>query len=249
MRFRSTQIAFLLSADYPEYMQKKLVILLLSVVIIAPAVLVFYLTRPAVAFISAELPEGFSLSGPSLLSSSFRLSGRAGSADLVIVMPSEAVPDSSGRTVLIGRSAEEGESPDSVIVPDLSSMWKTALSGQRECLLYESSDSTAAAIAAALLSSDDNAFEVTYSGRVSVANADAVSQGIGDADVIFYLTPSSSLRILRSSLVPAVLDSVHGAALETTAVSGLVGIDWDSTVEGLLSGSDALSYRFFPTKD
>ena len=72
---------------------------------------------------------------------------------------------------------------------------------------------------------------------------------ISGADAVFYLTPSSSLRILRDSDIPAVLDSIHAGALEITGISGAVGVDWDRTIENLLSGSASISYAFFPSED
>ena len=146
-------------------------------------------------------------------------------------------------------AAEEVESPDLVLIPDLPLMWESALSEGAECILYESSDRIASDIAERLIEADGNAFEVTYSGRVSVANEEEIARKTADADTVLYLTPASSLRTMRTSSIPAVVDFIHGAALETTAVSGTIGIDWDRTIEGLLSGSDALSYAFFPSKD
>lgn len=209
----------------------------------------YYLTRPSVVFISPDMPDGFSLRRPSFFTPSFRLASTPGSADFVIVMPSEIVPESEGTTVLFGRSAEEGENPDIVLVPDLPLMWMTALSDRRECILYESSDQMARKIAEKLTAEDGNAYEVTYSGRISVANHDEIASAISGADAVFYLTPSSSLRILRDSDIPAVLDSIHAGALEITGISGAVGVDWDRTIENLISGSASISYAFFPSED
>ena len=230
-------------------MRKKLIVLLSALFILIAAFLIFFFSRPSVAFLSSELPDGFSMEGPSFMTSRYRRTGNAGNASLVIVMPSVAVPDVDGTTVLVGRAAEDGESPDISLPLDFSSMWGTALGEWRECILYESSDRHARSLAASLLESDENAFELTYSGRVSVANAVEIEAGIESADVVFYLTPSTSERILRSSAKPAVLDFIHNGALERTASYGYVGIDWDSTVDALLSGRSELSYAFFPSED
>ena len=231
--------------------RKLLIALPIAAIAAAAAIfLSFYLTRPSVSVLSSALPDGFDVFGPSRLTSSFRLTGNASKADLAIVMPSVPVPsDAEGRVVLFGRAAEEGESPDLVLIPDPPLMWESALSEGSECILYESSDRIASDIAERLIEADGNAFEVTYSGRVSVANEEEIARKTADADTVLYLTPASSLRTMRTSSIPAVVDFIHGAALETTAVSGTVGIDWDRTIEGLLSGSDALSYAFFSSKD
>ena len=83
-----------------------------------------------------------------------------------------------------------------------------------------------------------------------MANYDQVISEIGDADTILALTPTTSMRILRADGIPSViLDSLHAAAMESTPFSASVGVDWDASVESLLSGSRTLSYALFPAKD
>ncbi len=221
-----------------------------AMILLIAIVLAVILSRPSVAFISADLPDGFNLPGPSSITSSFRLSGNASSADLVIVMPWHSVPESGGLTVLFGRNPEDGETPDLVLIPDDEAMWELALSDGVECILYDESVQHARRIADHLLSLDGNAYAARYSGRVSVANYDQVIAEVGNADRILALTPSTSMRVLRSEgIPPVVLDGLHAAALESTPFSASVGIDWNATVESLLSGSRSLRYALFPAKD
>ena len=127
---------------------------------------------------------------------------------------------------------------------------KAAGSDDFICILYDESIQHARELADYLLSLDDNAYAVRYSGRVSVANYDQVISEIGDADTILALTPTTSMRILRADGIPSVIfDSLHAAALESTPFSASVGVDWDASVESLLSGSRTLSYALFPAKD
>ena len=229
---------------------KKIIAAASAVMILIAIALAVFLSRPSVAFISSDLPDGLSLPRPSAITLSFRLTGNAASADLVIVMPECAVPESEGFTVLFGRNPEDGETPDLVLIPDDEAIWELALSDGVECILYDESIQHARETADHLLSLDDNAYAVRYSGRVSVANYDQVISGIGDADTILALTPTTSMRILRADGIPSViLDSLHAAALESTPFSASVGVDWDASVESLLSGSRTLSYALFPAKD
>ena len=217
--------------------------------ILAAAAAAFIFSRPAVAFLSADLPAGFASLRPSSLTLSFRLAGNADKADLVLVMPSENVPDTDSQTVLFGREADGDESPDLVVIPDDVLMWSLALGSGTECILYDSSSQFAAELAEELLGLDDNAYAVTYSGRVSVANYDQVISGVSGADVILALTPSSSMRILRSAgIPPAITDSLHAAALDSTGISASVGVDWNATVEALLAGSEAPCYALIPSE-
>ena len=213
--------------------------------------LAFVLSRPSVAFASPALPEGFSFpDAPPRLSPSYRITGDPSHSDLAIIMPSEPVPETEGMAVLFGRSAEEGEDPDLVLIPDPTAMWESALSDRKECILYESSDRIASEIADHLLSIDGNAYEVTYPGRISAANLAEMAALAAGSDIVLALSPSSSLRLIREGDIPPVIvDAAHAAALESTEIQGSAGIDWDSTIKGLLSGEGSLHYALFLSED
>ena len=231
-------------------MKKIIAAVAATIILIALIAFAVIMSRPSVAFIVAEMPDGFSLPRPSVITSSFRLTGNPSSADLVIVMPECSVPESDGLVVLFGREAEEGEAPDLVLIPDMKAIWELALSDRVECVLYDESSPFARELADHMVEADDNAFRAGYSGRVSVANYDQIISRIGDADTILAITPTTSMRVLRSDCIPPViLDSLHAAALESTMYSSSVGIDWNDTVESLLSGSGSLSYALFPSED
>ena len=125
-------------------------------------------------------------------------------------------------------------------------MWRTALDSGSVVLLYEESSVSARRIAEYLKALDSDIAEVTYTGRISGANMDSVKSSIPDDGNtrVLLLTPSSSMGLLRSPHSwRAVLDIRDAVAMETTEVDMAVSIDWDNTIENLLSGTAELSYR------
>ncbi len=208
-------------------MRRRRIAALAAIIIILLAGTLLYLLRPTVAIIGPELPHGYELI-PRSLSFSYRFTDSA-PADAVIVLSDE------------GYEGEGFRLSDEI---DASQMWKTALSEGRECLLYEESDTAAAAIAEALMEDDDNAFEVTYQGRIASASLSQTLERIGDADRIFLLTPASSIIIARSAQAeaPVVMDFRDSAALEITACGESVGIDWKGLIESIRAGEPHLPY-------
>ncbi len=231
---------------------KRKPIIIAIIIILATLLLLFALgmVRPSVSIVSSDLPLGFSIIKKRYFSPNYRFTGNAANADLVIVMPDSQVPESSGRVVLFGREAEEGETPDLILIPDMNAIWECALSDRVEGILYNSAERIPSSIASHLLSIDDNAIEASYSGRVSVANEEELQANIENADVILFISPTSSTRILRDTQgKESIVDFLHYTALESTAVTGYVGIDWDSTIRGLLDGGDTLDYALFPAEN
>ena len=205
----------------------------------------FYMTRPSVAFIKAlSFPPGYELPEPGNILK-YRMTDNAASASLVITAPDAAVPVGVD-AYLFGREPVEGETPLAVLGINEGEMWRTALDGGSVVLLYEESSVSARRIAEYLKALDSDIAEVTYTGRISGANMDSVKSSIPDDENtrVLLLTPSSSMGLLRSPHSwRAVLDIRDAAAMETTEVDMAVSIDWDNTIENLLSGTAELSYR------
>ncbi len=230
-------------AGYPCSMTKKksIVLLIILASLIVAGALLFYFLRPSVAFIRSDLfPSGYELPGPSALR--YRLTGNPIGADLVIVSPDAAVPPGVP-AYLFGREAEDGETVEAVLAIDNGRMWEQALRDTEIALLYEESSVYGREVADYLSSIDGNVRSVTYTGRISGANIETVRKEIAGAGIVFALTPSSSVEILRSAHSwPVVMDIRDAAAMETTAVDEAVSIDWNKTVENLLAGRAELSY-------
>ena len=223
-------------------MRKKVLVALAAVILFIVLICaVFYFTRPAVAFVtSSSFPPGYELPEPGNILK-YRMTAPE-NADLVITAPDAALPDNTN-TYLFGREAEEGENPVAVLQIDEGRMWESALSLENSVVLFEESDPYAKEIFSHLSEVRPELDSVTYSGRVSVANLDALKASLANAENVLVLTPISSMELLRSDHDwNAVLDVRDSAAMETTDISYAVSIDWDSTIENLLSGKAELSY-------
>ncbi len=224
--------------------RKRIVISVLIVLLLAVCCLAFYMTRPSVAFISTlSFPDGYVLPEPGNIFK-YRMTGNMQKADIVITAPDSPVPQGVV-SYLFGRDAEEGENPAAVLAIDEGKMWETALAEGSAVLLYEESSVAAKEIASHLRSVDPEIGEVVYTGRISGANADGILNEIKEngSERVFALTPSSSMALFRSTdSFQIVMDIRDAAAMETTAVSEAVSIDWDGTIENLISGSAELSY-------
>lgn len=226
-------------------MRKKIAITCVIILLLVLGAGLFYMTRPSVAFIKAlSFPPGYELPEPGNILK-YRMTDNAASASLVITAPDAAVPVGVN-AYLFGREPVEGETPLAVLGINEGEMWRTALDGGSVVLLYEESSVSARRIAEYLKALDSDIAEVTYTGRISGANMDSVKSSIPDDENtrVLLLTPSSSMGLLRSPHSwRAVLDIRDAAAMETTEVDMAVSIDWDNTIENLLSGTAELSYR------
>ena len=218
--------------------RKRIFIALASIAAVLAAFAVFFLTRPSVAILEPEYPEGYDLISPAILTSAYRTVSRAEGADAVIALPGAELPEGTDG-VAIG--SEE-------LSIDESSMWKAALGDGRECILYESSDSAARSIAESLLASDDNAYAVTYDGRISVENINRILSEVSGSDSLLMLTPSTSVRLIRENDAgtSVVMDYRDAAAMDTTIVNKAVCINWDTFIRSVLDGSPELSYTLIP---
>ena len=211
---------------------------LASIASVLAALAVFFLTRPSVAILEPEYPAGYDLISPAILTSAYRTVSRAEGADVVIALPGAELPEGTDGVVI-------GSDELSI---DESSMWKAALGEGRECILYESSDSVARSIAEGLLASDDNAYAVTYDGRISVENMNRILSEVSGSDSLLMLTPSTSVRLIRENdaETSVVMDYRDAAAMDTTIVNEAVCIDWDALIRSVLSDSAELSYTLVP---
>lgn len=218
--------------------RKRIFMALASIASVLAALAVFFLTRPSVAILEPEYPAGYDLISPAVLTSAYRTVSRAEGADVVIALPGAELPEGTDGVVI-------GSDELSI---DESSMWKAALGEGRECILYESSDSVARSIAESLLASDDNAYAVTYDGRISVENMNRILSEVSDSDSLLMLTPSTSVRLIRENDTgtSVVMDYRDVAAMDTTIVNEAVCIDWDALIRSVLSDSAELSYTLVP---
>ena len=172
-------------------MRKRIFIALASIAAVFAAFAVFFLTRPSVAILEPEYPSGYDLISPAILTSAYRTVSRAEGADAVIALPGAEIP----------------EGPDGVVIGseelsfDESSMWKAALGDGRECILYESSDSAARSIAESLLASDDNAYAVTYDGRISVENMNRILSEVSGSSVSLSSKACSEVSSMEAASV------------------------------------------------
>lgn len=218
--------------------RKRIFMALASIASVLAALAVFFLTRPSVAILEPEYPAGYDLISPSILTSAYRTVSRAEGADVVIAFPGAELPEGTDGVVI-------GSDELSI---DESSMWKAALGEGRECILYESSDSVARSVAESLLASDDNAYAVTYDGRISVENMNRILSEVSGSDSLLMLTPSTSVRLIRENDAgtSVVMDYRDAAAMDTTIVNEAVCIDWDALIRSVLSDSAELSYTLVP---
>ena len=171
------------------------------------------------------------------------MTGNAAKADVVLVAPAASVPEGV-EAYLFGREAEDGEEPVAVLAIDDEAMWECAAE-EGAVVLYERSTAYARDIAEHLESLGLGIEAVTYSGRISGANAEQVRSEIEEAgaDTVLAITPSSSIALLREEHPwRIVMDVRDAAAMETTRVDAAVSIDWDATIQSLLSGNAELSY-------
>ena len=226
-------------------MRKRMVLIaVLLILFIVLGCTIFYFTRPSVAFVaSSSFPPGYELPEPGNILR-YRMTDNIGNADLVITAPDAAVPSGSD-SYLFGREAEDGESPAAVLAIDTGRMWESALPLGSAVVLYEESDPASREILSHLEEIDPDIKSVSYSGRISVANIDSVRSSIesASAEYLFALTPSTSMELLRSDHQwSVVMDVRDSAAMEATEVDYAVSIDWDATVDNLLSGNAELSY-------
>ena len=214
--------------------RKRIFMALASIASVLAALAVFFLTRPSVAILEPEYPAGYDLISPAILTSAYRTVSRAEGADVVIALPGAELPEGTDGVVI-------GSDELSI---DESNMWKAALGEGRECILYESSDSVARSIAEGLLASDDNAYAVTYDGRISVENMNRILSEVSGSDSLLMLTPSTSVRLIRENdaETSVVMDYRDAAAMDTTIVNEAVCIDWDALIRSVLSDSAELSY-------
>lgn len=225
-------------------MRRRTLLTIASIVIAAAlAFLAFHMTRPSVAFISSEsFPDGYDLPRPGNILE-YRMTGNAAKADVVLVAPDASVPEGV-EAYLFGREAEDGEEPVAVLDIDDEAMWECAAE-EGAVVLYERSTAYARDIAEHLESLGLGIEAVTYSGRISGANADQVRSEIEEsgAATVLAITPSSSTSLLREEHPwRVVMDVRDAAAMETTRVDAAVSIDWDATIQSLLSGNAELSY-------
>ena len=206
----------------------------------AMAAAVFF-TRPGYAIVLPEHPSWYSLGEP-LFSLSFRKTGDCRNADVLFVMPGMSVPETSGSVILM-RPAESGEDYP-VLDIDEAELWAAALGDGRECIVYESSDGAASAVAAALSARDGNAFSVTYDGRITDANLERTLRQMEGADKVLLLTPATSVMLARNGRlsVPAVMDFRDAGALTAASCSEVVTIDWGHLIRSALAGEAGLSY-------
>lgn len=233
---------------YALLMRRKdiIVMIVIGIMVMAAASLAaFHFTRPAVAFIGyGTFPPGYELPKPHSFFR-YRMVGDPAVADLVITAPDAAVPAGVG-SYLFGREAEEGEEPIALLPIDAPRMWEEAISDDSAyAILYEETSPASIAIAGHLSSIDPSISLITYHGRISTANIDQIASAIGEsgADKVIVLNPDTSMDILRLDHGwDAVMDIRDAAALETVRVEQAVSIDWDSTIESLLSGNAGLSY-------
>ncbi len=227
-------------------MQRRRLITVLAIIILVliTSLAVFHFTRPSVAFIASDsFPPGYRLPSPYSFFK-YRRTGNAGNADLVIVAPDAAVP-AGVEAYLFGRDAEEVESPAAVLAIDEERMWESAAADGSFAVIYEESSSRAAAIASHLAALNENAVPVTYMGRISSANIGQVVSAVdaSGADTLLMLTPETSMELIRDDgSRNVIMDIRDAAAMETTEVESAVSIDWDASVENLLSGKAELSY-------
>ena len=67
--------------------------------------------------------------------------------------------------------------------------------------------------------------------------------GMGLSVALLMLTPETSMELIRDGgSRNVIMDIRDAAAMETTEVESAVSIDWDASVENLLSGKAELSY-------
>lgn len=229
---------------YSHAMQRKIIIIVIAILlIVCLSSALFILSRPKVAFVTgSELPESYAISLPGNILR-YRMVNNPGKADLVIVSPDAAMPPVP--CYLFGRESEEGEEPLGVLIPEEGAMWSFAPAWPA-AVVYERSSSAADDLADDIIQRDGSIKRITYNGRVSVANLESVESEIekSGAEYVLMLTPETSLSLLRAERPwKAVLDERDAAALETTAAEYAVAIDWDGTIENLLSGTGELSYR------
>lgn len=222
---------------------KALIIAAAIIVALLLAALAIYFTRPSVAFItSGLLPEGYDVPSPDGSFFRYRRVSSPDGASIVITAPDAAVPEGID-SYLLGRVPEDGENVIATLLIDEGKMWECAPREGSTVLLYEALSEGAKSIADHLLSIDSSIRTVTYDGRVSAANLDAIEEEIGDADDVFCLTPSSSMDFIRNNASHSItVDALDAAALETSVVDNAVSIDWDTTISNLLSGNAELSY-------
>ena len=220
-------------------MLKKALLVAFSIIILFAVIFtVFYFARPSVAFISSGLlPSGYELSEPSG-SLGYRVTDNAEQADIVIVAPDAAVPQDI-LSYLFGREAESGENPEGVLAIDNGAMWECAMELGNATLVYEETSSYGRSVADYLKTLYPDIGIVTYTGRITGANIGTVKSEISETgnDIIFLLTPSSSMELIRTDIPwTIVLDERDAAALETTKADYAVSIDWNGTVKSLLDG-------------
>lgn len=229
-------------------MRRKRAALIVPIIILLAAAIAaaVYFTRPSFAVVLPPHPEPYRLGEPTF-TLSYRETGNPASADAVFVMPGAGIPATGGYVYLM-RPAADGEEYDGIIDIDEAEMWKTALGDGRECIVFESSDADASAIAAALMEADGNAFTAVYDGRVTDANIGMVLRSAEGADSILLLTPSTSAMLLRGGRpgVPAILDFRDAAALTAGRCDGIVTIGWDALIRSALAGDPGLAYAFIP---
>ena len=226
--------------------RKKVLVIVIAVLLcVSVALALFHSTRPSVAFItSGSFPRGYDLPEPRSFFS-FRRTSDASSADLVIVPPDAEVPSSGG--YLFGREAEEGENPSAVLGIDNGRMWAEAIDEGRYAAVFEESSLLASSIMEVL--EPLGVVPIPYMGRISSANIDSVRREIAsaEADTVLLLTPSTSMSLIRSDHEwSVIMDIRDAAAMDTTEVDAAVSIDWNRTVQDLLSGVEELSYCVLP---
>ena len=215
-------------------MKKKIIPIAIIFIIAAISVLFFY-SRPHIAFVVDDhLPDDYvkSLSHPSFLSFGYRASVVRESLysskgyDLAIILPPAHADDG----IYIGR----GEKHFSIDGYEMFSFPLTYATKDVFAFLFDCNDEEALSVAERMKADYENLILIPYEGRISSVNIEEVKSAAAVADRIIIYSPESSLRFIEQAEQKLYLCWIDAAAIAGMRKVIAISPDWNRAISDAL---------------